>query len=402
MQEQPEPRHIRCIPRGLATLGASIFVVQVLVKIVFGGIGTLLTFGSLLSVALTGLFAVPVVGAGLWLGRSDVGAERYRRVAYWTLAGLALILALNLVMIYAWAAETLVQNVSWAVQAAQMGAAGGVVFGTIEARSIERAREAERAAVRSEQLETQREWLEYLNSLLRHEVLNTANVVVGYSELLIDDHDGDDRHLQYLERIERQSRKMTDVIQDVRLLIRATNDEVEFRTVDVVSILEQEVRALRDRHDGVTVETSVPESASVAADDLLARVFSNLLENAVLHNDSGTPRVEVAVDADPESVTVTVADDGPGVPESERATLFERSGRGDHGLGLYLVRTLLRRYDGTVELAETGPDGSKFTVEIPSAPGEPTLPEGPPTVTADAARGGRHAATAEAEPSNPS
>ena len=384
MKEQPEPRHIRCIPRGLATLGASLVVVQVLVQIVFGGIGSLLGFDSVLSVALTGLFAVPVVVAGLWLGRSGVSHERYRRVVGWAVGALAAFLAINLVMIYAWAADTLVQNVSWAIQAAEMGAAGGALFGVVEARAIERAREAERAAVRSEQLESQREWLEYLNSLLRHEVLNTANVVVGYSELLLDEHEGDDRHREYLERIERQSRKMTDVIQDVRLLIQATDEQVDLETVDVVSVLEQEVRALRDRHDGVTVETSMPESAGVAADDLLARVFSNLLENAVLHNDSGTPRVEVAIDADPESVTVTVIDDGPGVPEDEQGTLFERSGRGDHGLGLYLVRTLLRRYDGTIELTETGPDGSTFTIELPSASAGPEPTAEAPALTVDA------------------
>ena len=401
MQDHPEPRYVRHLPTGLIALGVSIVGAQLFTQVAFGGMGALLAFDGLLSVALTGLFAVPVVVAGLWLGRSGVSHERYRRVVGWAVGALAAFLAINLVMIYAWAADTLVQNVSWAIQAAEMGAAGGALFGVVEARAIERAREAERAAVRSEQLESQREWLEYLNSLLRHEVLNTANVVVGYSELLLDEHEGDDRHREYLERIERQSRKMTDVIQDVRLLIRATDEPADLETVDVVPVLDAEVRALQDRHGAVSVETSWPETAPVTADDLLARVFSNLMENAVVHNDAASPNVSVTVEADPETVTVRVADNGSGVPEGERATLFERSGRGDHGLGLYLVRTLLRRYDGTVELAETGPEGSTFTVELPRASGAPTLPEGPPTVAADASGAGRHAATAEAEPSNP-
>ena len=51
----------------------------------------------------------------------------------------------------------------------------------------------------------------------------------------------------------------------------------------------------------------------------------------------------------------------------EQETLFERNMGADHGLGLYLVRTLIERYGGTVELTETGPEGSTFTVELPRA-----------------------------------
>lgn len=106
----------------------------------------------------------------------------------------------------------------------------------------------------------------------------------------------------------------------------------------------------------------------MAADDLLPRVFSNLLSNAVEHNDGARPRVDVTVETTPDSVTVLVADDGPGVPRSKLPSLFERTAEGtSHGLGLYLVRTLAGRYGGRVDLRETGPDGSVFAVELPRA-----------------------------------
>lgn len=111
--------------------------------------------------------------------------------------------------------------------------------------------------------------------------------------------------------------------------------------------------------------TDVPDDVAVVADHLLTRVFGNLLSNAVLHNDAATPHVDVSVDSTPDVVHVRIADDGQGVPDSERETLFERSGRGDHGLGLYLVRTITARYGGGVELTDTGSDGSVFTVTLP-------------------------------------
>lgn len=105
------------------------------------------------------------------------------------------------------------------------------------------------------------------------------------------------------------------------------------------------------------------------ADDLLPRVFGNLLSNAVEHNDDAVPRISVTVTEWVDEVTVRIADDGPGIPASERETLFERSERADHGLGLYIVGELVERYGGRVELVETGPDGTTFDVTLDRVPG---------------------------------
>ena len=378
------PEQATWIPTAIVALGAVLLLAQPTSQVLLYGPAVLPHPEELLGLALTALFAVPLMYGGFWLRRSHLGVDRYPRVAAWCAAVMVGFLGVNLAMMTAWPADTLGQNLGWAVIGATIGAFGGMLFGSIEARAIERAREAERAALRSEQLEARRQWLEYLNSLLRHEVLNTANVVVGYAELLMEEHDGDDPTRDYLERVARQSRKMTDVIQDVRLLIQATGGETDLDRVDVVSVLEEEVTALEDRHADVSVTRSWPDSAVVEADDLVARVFSNVLENAVLHNDAEAPRVEVSVRPGPETVTVTIADDGPGVPEDERESLFEQSGRGDHGLGLYLVSTLVSRYGGSIELEETGPEGSVFALEFPRTSSEATEEADQPAATLNA------------------
>ena len=369
------PEQAAWIPTAIVALGAGLLLAQPTSQILLYGPAVLLYPEELLGLGLTALFALPLMYGGFWLRRSHLRVGRYPRIAAWCAVVMVGFLGVNLVMMTAWPAETLGENLGWSAISTTIGAFGGMLFGSIEARAIERAREAERAALRSEQLEAQRQWLEYLNSLLRHEVLNTANVVVGYAELLMEEHDGDGPTHDYLDRVARQSRKMTDVIQDVRLLIQATSGEADLEPVDVVSVLDEEVTALEDRHEDVSVTRSWPDSAVVEADDLVARVFSNVLENAVLHNDAESPHVEVSVRPGPETVTVTIADDGPGVPEDERESLFLQSGRGDHGLGLYLVGTLVSRYGGSIELEETGPEGSVFALELPRTPPETTAEE---------------------------
>jgi len=97
-------------------------------------------------------------------------------------------------------------------------------------------------------------------------------------------------------------------------------------------------------------------------------VFTQLLENAVIHGEDTAPTVTAAATGN--SVRVTVTDRGPGLPERQRALLetgdFEDVDGSGLGVGLHLVRLLVESYGGTVE-TETGGSGTSVTVELPRA-----------------------------------
>ncbi|MFC7080396.1 sensor histidine kinase [Halorussus caseinilyticus] len=276
---------------------------------------------------------------------------------------------INSIMMAISSFDTFALRVSWGRWAASVGGTTGLLVGYIEARAIQRELEAQRAAIRAEEAENQRQWLDYLNGVLRHEVLNTANVIVGYASLLLEDESLDDATRAQLETIHRQGKDMTKVIRDVQVLLDATSDVAQLDPTNLSEILDAELDQLRDTYESVTVEASIPDDVFVLADELLPRTFSNLLRNAVEHNDADSPEVRLSVERVGDSAVVRVADNGPGIPANQHTTLFERGDNtgAKHGLGLYLVRTLVERYGGSVELAETGPDGSVFTVELPIA-----------------------------------
>lgn len=123
-------------------------------------------------------------------------------------------------------------------------------------------------------------------------------------------------------------------------------------------------------------------------------IFRNLLDNAIKYA-AGTPRVEVQASAARGArVVVQIADNGPGIPAKLRRKIFgrfvrlgnelERSRQGT-GLGLYIVRSLVKRMLGTVAVRDRGgAPGTVFVVELPGWPGRSGLGEAaapPPLVS---------------------
>ncbi len=128
--------------------------------------------------------------------------------------------------------------------------------------------------------------------------------------------------------------------------------------------------------------------------DELHRLTINLLENALRHTPAGTEiRVRTQIEGD--DALLVVEDDGPGVPEHLRDTLFERfvRGAGDRGgsfgLGLAIVRAVAETHGGSVTIEPTGqrdgvPYGARFIVRLP-AQAEGVKPQRPPAIPSAAA-----------------
>lgn len=313
--------------------------------------------------------ALALVWAGVRLDRCGIGRDRYGRIVQWCFGGAIVFLAVNVFVMAFFPWNGLAGNVAWAQFSLNVGAAGGFLVGYVEARAIQREVAATAAVVRAEQLEEDRELLAYLSDLLRHEVLNSTQIIGGHATLLLED--ADDSTRASLETIDRESEELTAVIDDIRAMLNATRTSADRAVVALDDILSDEVAKLERQFDGaeIDVEATVPDDVRVAGNEGIRWIFANVLENAVEHNDSDSPRVEVTVATTSETVTVRIADDGPGIPAPVRETLFERR-TDNHGLGLYLVRILATRYGGRVDLAETGPEGSVFTVTLPRAGAE--------------------------------
>ena len=103
---------------------------------------------------------------------------------------------------------------------------------------------------------------------------------------------------------------------------------------------------------------------------MISSVFRNLLKNAIQHNDKKVAEVIVSATDHEDTVTVTIADNGPGVPDDQKETIFGRGERGldssGTGIGLHLVNTLVNMHNGDVWIEDNEPEGAIFRVKLPT------------------------------------
>jgi two-component system OmpR family sensor kinase len=210
-----------------------------------------------------------------------------------------------------------------------------------------------------------------------HELRTPLTAIRGYSELTRRhnmDVSEDVRHA--LSRIESESVRMTELVEDLLLLARLDEGRgLELRPLDVSALVKDAVKDAQVAGPDHTWTVKAARGLKVAADKhRLHQVISNLLANARTHTPAGTA-VNVMATAADSTVTIVVADNGPGIPADIQATLFERFVRADTsrqratgstGLGLAIVDGLVRAHKGTITV-ESEPGNTRFVITLPRA-----------------------------------
>ncbi|WP_229121449.1 PAS domain-containing protein [Halapricum desulfuricans] len=220
-------------------------------------------------------------------------------------------------------------------------------------------------------LEEQRDTLELLNKVMRHDIRNKLTVMVSYTELLQESLT-DETDREYARRVLNAGQEVVEIsemAEDVTdVLLRA---DVDRSPVELRPVLERQIEQIRSDHERATVavEGTIPDVA-VLADDMLEVVFRNILTNAIFHNDKDIPEITVSGHLSEGTVRIRIADNGPGIADDHKEQIFAEGEQGldstGTGLGLYLVKTLVDQYDGAVRVEDNEPEGSVFVVVLPT------------------------------------
>ncbi len=220
-----------------------------------------------------------------------------------------------------------------------------------------------------QRLMKQRDNLETLNQMVRHDIRNDLQLVTAYAEL-VEDH-VDEEAREYLETVQESAANAVELTKSARVLADVMlQADLEDQYTSLAPALERALEDVRSAFPGaaIEVEGSLPRT-TVVANEMLDSAFRNLLQNAVQHNDKDLARVTVSTSVGDDHAEVRVADNGPGVPEEQKEKIFGKGERGleseGTGIGLYLVKSLVEGYGGEVRVEDNDPEGSVFVVRLP-------------------------------------
>jgi len=238
---------------------------------------------------------------------------------------------------------------------------------------------SERAA-RKQAEEANRAKSQFL-ATMSHELRTPLNAIAGYTQILELELHGPVTPSQKddLERIDRSQRHLLSLINDILNFakIEAGRLDVESATVDVGKLLDRlkefvEPQLREKRLQFVQCNDALDLRACADADKV-RQILINLLSNAIKFTPSaGTISLECT--AQPTTVTISVADNGNGIPPDKLDAIFEpfvqvgrdfASEQSGTGLGLAISRDLARRMNGDLTVESTLGEGSVFSLTLP-------------------------------------
>lgn len=238
-----------------------------------------------------------------------------------------------------------------------------------------------------EQIERREQRLRVVNRVLRHNVRNDLNAILGNLADALETGALDPATRERIAVAEQCARELVDTAEKARVVHRTAADSAVDR-LRLDAVIAGAVRRVESRYPAATIERPDAEpSVTVVADSNLEEGLVELLANGVVHQSADPPTVTLGVSSPaPEFVAVDVSNPGRPIPESDQRALLEGTETPlEHGsgLGLWLVKWLVDRSGGRLEFPETDGTECRVRITLPAASGAVDPDPGAPGTDAD-------------------
>jgi signal transduction histidine kinase len=226
----------------------------------------------------------------------------------------------------------------------------------------------------------------FLKDLLVHDINNALQAISSTVELWklkIEKRMPATGLVGSLDLISDNVARGAGLIASIRKLEKLVDPKLSIEQIDIMRPLKESTDMVKKRFPSKAIEIHIDaddESAIANGTELIRDAYENILNNAVLHNDNPTVQIDISLrhvdDAGKPSVRLEVTDNGIGIDDSRKASIFDRAaykqrGGGGMGIGLSVVKRIVTRFGGKiwVEDAVHGDytRGSKFIIALPAA-----------------------------------
>ena len=213
-----------------------------------------------------------------------------------------------------------------------------------------------------------------LAALVSHDLRNPLTSIAFSLELLFCRSDLPDEVMEEVSVLKRNTERLLRVINNVLHFerLRLGQGKLQFRATPLSVVIDAAIECVqalaRSRH--ITIEYPIIDCQIDVDRDALMRVFINLLSNAIAFSPEGG-RIAITIIPVDSHVEVTIADEGPGVPDGAADDIFEPlhrldEGKGGIGLGLSICKLIIEKHEGRIGVRKNAAGGSTFWFTISS------------------------------------
>ena len=213
-----------------------------------------------------------------------------------------------------------------------------------------------------------------------HELRTPLAIITGYLETLIDGGGDDETNLRFLKTMHKHAQRLNLLIEDLLAISQLESRKISlhFEPVDLLESVNRVLERLDSRicEIGASVTIKVPKHLPrIEADAFrIEQALYNLVDNALKHSGTSTVKVALEVRSDGRTASISVHDDGVGIPLSDQPHIFERFYRvrkdrsrdaGGTGLGLSIVKHTVQAHGGSVSVQSSPGSGATFFMNLP-------------------------------------
>lgn len=224
---------------------------------------------------------------------------------------------------------------------------------------------------------TRAEWIRGIS----HDIRTPLSMILGYASEIEETSSLPETTRKQAEIIRKHSEKLKNLVENLNLTTKLeySMQPMQKQTLVPVELARQAVSevlndGLSDKYELELSEDNPGKAITITGDQsLLNRMLCNLIRNCIVHNPNGC-RIQVSVGSCDRTCTFSVIDNGCGISEPQLNTLNndrdisstqKQTGEIEHGLGLKIVRQIVKIHQGTIQFSDTAPHGLSVEVVIP-------------------------------------
>ncbi len=243
---------------------------------------------------------------------------------------------------------------------------------SLQQASIDRQKAEQELKEYARKLEQSNELKDMFTDIMRHDLLNPASVIKGFTELLLMTEEDEQTKL-FLERILKNNNNLIEMIHSAAEFAKVeSSDELELKIQDITTIIEHSMEILTTQASNkeIVIEFNEREPHYVLANPIIETVFTNLISNAIKYSPEKS-EVIIEIKEGSDFAEITITDFGEGIKDEHKTTVFDRfkrvnkTGVKGSGLGLAIVKRTIELHEGDVGVRDNpSGKGSVFFVKL--------------------------------------